>query len=293
MSITFHHNSLIDFEATYWHIWRMSCSVIYISFFLILNFLPTHCSCRGLLLHLITLIHTTLGRTPLDEGWARRRDLYLTTHNVPASGGIRTRNPSKRGAADPRLRPRGHRNRHYLYRLFLTVTRVSALWMCVRRISTNFYCQYWNEYQRRIRLEERIKQRLNSGTLEGVSAHRHVCLNKKFSAACGTIYGCLPLVLVAEMTLLSGFNPTRITTGWGAWVWRQESESTCARNMMPSVLVSQHAFTRFGHSTKQMKNLKRDETIFLKKVAILTFVDKVAVLVETVFGEEEASKGKT
>jgi hypothetical protein len=27
----------------------------------------------------ITLRHTTLGRTPLDEGPARRRDLYLTT----------------------------------------------------------------------------------------------------------------------------------------------------------------------------------------------------------------------
>jgi hypothetical protein len=26
--------------------------------------------------------HTTLGRTPLDEGPTRRRDLYLTTHNT-------------------------------------------------------------------------------------------------------------------------------------------------------------------------------------------------------------------
>jgi hypothetical protein len=30
----------------------------------------------------ITLRHTTLGRTPLDEWWALRRDLYLTTHNT-------------------------------------------------------------------------------------------------------------------------------------------------------------------------------------------------------------------
>jgi hypothetical protein len=29
----------------------------------------------------ITLRHTTFGRTPLDEWSARRRDLYLTTHN--------------------------------------------------------------------------------------------------------------------------------------------------------------------------------------------------------------------
>jgi len=28
----------------------------------------------------ITLIHTTLGRTPLDERSAHRRDHYLTTH---------------------------------------------------------------------------------------------------------------------------------------------------------------------------------------------------------------------
>jgi hypothetical protein len=30
----------------------------------------------------ITLRHTTLGRTPLDERSARRKDLYLTTHNT-------------------------------------------------------------------------------------------------------------------------------------------------------------------------------------------------------------------
>jgi hypothetical protein len=28
------------------------------------------------------MIHTTVGRTPLDEGSARHRDLYLTTHNT-------------------------------------------------------------------------------------------------------------------------------------------------------------------------------------------------------------------
>jgi len=30
----------------------------------------------------ITLRHTTLGRDPLDEASACRRDLYLTTHNT-------------------------------------------------------------------------------------------------------------------------------------------------------------------------------------------------------------------
>jgi hypothetical protein len=48
------------------------------------------------------------------------RDLYLTTHkmhkrptSVP-SGGIRTSNSSKRAAADPRLRPRGHWDRQLI-----------------------------------------------------------------------------------------------------------------------------------------------------------------------------------
>jgi hypothetical protein len=31
---------------------------------------------------MITLRHTALGRTPLDEGSGHRRDLYLTTHNI-------------------------------------------------------------------------------------------------------------------------------------------------------------------------------------------------------------------
>jgi hypothetical protein len=34
---------------------------------------------------------------------------------IHAPGGIRTRNPSKRTAADPRLRPRGHWDRHWFY----------------------------------------------------------------------------------------------------------------------------------------------------------------------------------
>jgi hypothetical protein len=114
--------------------------------------------------------HTTVGRTPLDEGPACRRDLYLTTHNtykrqtsmprwdiffftcpgfflfdpflyclnpfrpschftvhitvlttntnIHAPGGIRTHDPSKRAAEDPRLRPHGHWDRQkniYIY----------------------------------------------------------------------------------------------------------------------------------------------------------------------------------
>jgi hypothetical protein len=47
----------------------------------------THSKCTGLLLYLITLRHTTIGRTPLDEWSARRRDLWhyttLTKNSIP------------------------------------------------------------------------------------------------------------------------------------------------------------------------------------------------------------------
>ena len=56
--------------------------------FFILSHLPTHFRCRGLFLgrgrnkwHTHTHTHT-LGRIPLDEWSARRRDLYLTKHNT-------------------------------------------------------------------------------------------------------------------------------------------------------------------------------------------------------------------
>jgi hypothetical protein len=48
--------------------------------------------------------HTTLGIIPLEEGSARRSDLYRKTHNThkrqtsTSAGGIRTRNPRKRTA---------------------------------------------------------------------------------------------------------------------------------------------------------------------------------------------------
>jgi hypothetical protein len=55
---------------------------------------------QSLWFYLVTQ-NTALGRTPLDGLSDRRRDLYLTSHNIQkrhihACGGIRTRNPSKR-----------------------------------------------------------------------------------------------------------------------------------------------------------------------------------------------------
>ena len=62
----------------------------------------------------ITLRRTTVSRTPLEEWSARRIEATTWQHtrlkktDSHAAGSIRTRNPSKRTAADRRLKPRGH-----------------------------------------------------------------------------------------------------------------------------------------------------------------------------------------
>jgi len=58
----------------------------------------------------------TLGWIPLDEGSARRRDLWLTTQpshetDIHVPSVIRTRSPTMRADADTHLIPRGHRDR--------------------------------------------------------------------------------------------------------------------------------------------------------------------------------------
>ena len=57
--------------------------------------------------------HTALGRNPLDKWSAQRRDPNLITHNTHKThihdpGVIRTHNPSKHAATDPRLRLHSH-----------------------------------------------------------------------------------------------------------------------------------------------------------------------------------------
>jgi len=74
---------------------------------------PPHCPGFTVILR-----HTTLGRTPLDEWSAWRRDLYVTAQNprqpeIHSLGRIRTHNTSKRAVADPRFRPPGHWDRQY------------------------------------------------------------------------------------------------------------------------------------------------------------------------------------
>jgi hypothetical protein len=60
-------------------IWILSHATFFVIF---TSFLLTHYRCRRLLLHLITLKMHTLGRTPLHQGLAWHRPLYLTVHNT-------------------------------------------------------------------------------------------------------------------------------------------------------------------------------------------------------------------
>ena len=88
---------------------------------------------------------TTVGRTPLDEWSARRRDLYLTTHNthkqtnIHTSGGIRTHDLSRRAAADLRLRSRGYWDRP-LFILGTKKVRIPKRQECKRLISVKVLC---------------------------------------------------------------------------------------------------------------------------------------------------------
>jgi hypothetical protein len=129
---------------------------------------PPHC--RGFI---ITLTHTKLGRTRLEEWSALRRDIYLTTHNnhkkrtsMPPPGGTRTHKPSKRAAAGHRLRLCGHWDwirRHYnihgliLFKHFLfifvhytecprkNVPNFGRVFLMLKYtdVTQNTYCQSW------------------------------------------------------------------------------------------------------------------------------------------------------
>ena len=107
-------------HAPSWHLQGQIWLWIY---FILLLFFLWRCGPTRVMASSFTkfLDHTqrriTVGRTPLDEWSARRRDLYLTTHNnhnrqtsMPP-GGIRTHDLTRRAATDLRLRPRGYWDR--------------------------------------------------------------------------------------------------------------------------------------------------------------------------------------
>ena len=91
----------------------------------------------------IALRHSTFGRNSVDKWWAPRRFLVTDKQhslqiNPHDTGRNRTRNPSTRGVADLRLRPRGHRDRQS--KLYLIQELNWAVSKTVRSISsTKFY----------------------------------------------------------------------------------------------------------------------------------------------------------
>ena len=80
--------------------------------------------------------HIIIGRTPLDEWSARRKDLYLTTHNAQetdfhAHGGIRNLDRTKRAAADLRRRPFRNLDRQVVFIIIIIIIitwRYSPTW---------------------------------------------------------------------------------------------------------------------------------------------------------------------
>ena len=100
----------------------------------------------------ITLRHTTLGMTPLDEWLARHRDLYLTTHNTHKTHSYPLRdskcNHRKRAAAIPPLRPCGHWYRLIGHKSWFSNRSLgSRLTRLIKRNFNQLHCfNYQNQY---------------------------------------------------------------------------------------------------------------------------------------------------
>jgi len=119
------------------------------------SFLPVRCRCRGLLLCLITIndTHTNAHAQSVPLLWTRVRPvaetITFTTHNIhkrqaPMPSAGFEHNPSKRAAADIRVRPRGYRFRlhcavlQFIYDFWCSCNRHNCLWMLTIK-STHFW----------------------------------------------------------------------------------------------------------------------------------------------------------
>jgi hypothetical protein len=102
--------------------------------FLFWSLLPTHCRCRGLLLYLATLndthtyTHTRWASSGRVIGPSQRPLSDNTQHSqettIHTPGGIGTGNPSKRAAANLRLRPREHQHQQNV----ISIHNISGRW---------------------------------------------------------------------------------------------------------------------------------------------------------------------
>ena len=113
--LSFSLSLFLSFSLSFFLSFFLSLFLSFFLSFLVWNHPSTHCMCIGLLVHLTTHIHTTIGRTPLDERLARRREFWqhttLPTGRHPCPRQVSNRNPSKRVAVDLDPRQRGPRDR--------------------------------------------------------------------------------------------------------------------------------------------------------------------------------------
>ena len=111
--------------------------------------LNTHSRLRGLLLPPITHGRTPFGRD-IDPSQIPLLDKihHSKETDIYSPGGIRTRNPSKRAATNPRLRPRGHRDP---WSVMYGQTRMAKFgsswrdwcWRMVRHLVTFYQIHRW------------------------------------------------------------------------------------------------------------------------------------------------------
>ena len=100
---------------------------------------PTDCRCGGLLLHLITLkdTHThavglpwTSDQVDTETSNVQKNGTHKRQTSMPQAGFEHAIQASKQAAADPRLRPRGHWNRHQIFRLCEEAPEVTSTYCC-------------------------------------------------------------------------------------------------------------------------------------------------------------------
>ena len=116
-------NSPSDFTLAFSGVWRfiaLCWNMYYWTFFLLAQQPPQWARASSFSRFLDhTQRRTTVGRTPLNEWSAcRNKPIPYTTHHsqlndIHAPSGIRTHNSSNGAAEHPRLRLRGHWDRHY------------------------------------------------------------------------------------------------------------------------------------------------------------------------------------
>ena len=142
---------MVSFRACIFAL-KLTISTIYIIPFLLRSYDPAACHglpplSWGFLDH---TRHTTVGRTLLDEWSARRRDLYLTTHNNhnkhPCPSGFRAHDLNRRAAAELRL--------IYIYVNVIWGNNICLFWEIIQEVLSFIWRVYHIENTEFWKLEE-------------------------------------------------------------------------------------------------------------------------------------------